>query len=97
MTEEAIGKLVSKLVRKPPYHISNREVSLSKFDLLKLLDLITMRKSLKGSTLSAFLFQNFTCFQNFFRPESLKNHFGFRKGAEKVEQSFEVSHLFKLQ
>ncbi len=56
-----------------------------------------MRKSLKSSTFSAFMFQNFSCLRNFFRLESLKNNIGFRKGAEKVEQCFEASHLVKLQ
>ena len=94
-TEDAIGKLVTKLARKPP-SLFKRTVSLAETDLVNLIDLVTMRKSLKGSTLSAFLFQNFACLHNFFQPESLKNHLGFKKGAERVEQCFEVSNLVKL-
>lgn len=75
----------------------NRIESLSKIDIQQLLNLVIRRKSLKGSTLTAFFGKRFACLRNFYSSQSLKNLIGFKKGDGLVEKSLEVEKLIQIQ
>ena len=95
----SISRLLSKLANKPSDSFSqlSKRISLGETDIQNLLDLLLRRKKLSSSTFKAFCGQNFSCLRGFFRTESLKGFDSYKKGAEKVECSLEVSQLIKVQ